>query len=272
VRTITNAPRYQYGMIKKIEHFWKGLSSDRTQISALPPQEYGERFIKFMAGVTMSAEEAARDQHDREAAAEAVAAANEAEASHQSSVQHNTYSAPPAPTYLPPAPPGMRSPQSPEPNPTVEKATRMAMKKEKDVAREEELPDRMMGTTSSSSVNAQGKVNPHAVLPIVEEMTEAGSVSGRSRGDSASGNRPFTPSPLETPGTRRSDGFTDLGPHGIGGRGPPTPPKSSYLDPDAGFGGNRSRSGSGTSMGKGLRRVISRESLDKALPPLPQGN
>lgn len=253
-------------MIKKIEHFWKGLSSDRTQISALPPQEYGERFIKFMAGVTMSAEEAARDQLEREEAAAAMAAANEAEASHQSS-------APPAPTYLPPAPPGMRSPQSPEPNPTIEKATRKATKKEKDVAREEELPDRMIGTTTSSTtVNTQGKANTHAVLPIVEEMAEAASVSGRSRGDSASGNRPFTPSPLETPGTRRSDGFTDLGPHGIGGRGPPTPPKTSYLDPEAAYDGNRSRSGSGASMGKGLRRVISRESLDKALPPLPQGN
>ncbi|KAI1865590.1 hypothetical protein JX265_007913 [Neoarthrinium moseri] len=261
-----------YGVIKKIEHFWKGLSSDRTQISALPPVEYGERFIKFMAGVTMSPEEAERDQRDREAAAEAAAASEEADVAHHDS-QRNSQGAPPVPTYLPPAPPGMRSPKSPEPNPTVEMALRKATKKEKNVAKEDEVPER---TITTSSANAQGKGNAHAVLPVVEETAEAASIvsgiSARSHGDHASGNRPFTPSLMETPGTMRADGFTDLGPHGIGGRGPPTPPKSSYLDPTARFEGNRGRSDSGASTGKGLRKVISRDSLEKDLPPLPQGH
>ncbi len=48
-------------MIKKIEHFWKGLSHDRTQISALPPEQYGDRFYNFVEGITMSAEEARRE-------------------------------------------------------------------------------------------------------------------------------------------------------------------------------------------------------------------
>lgn len=62
-----------YGMVKKIEHFWKGLSSDREKISALPPQQYGDRFLKFMSGITMSPEDAAREAQDRgdDAAAEA---------------------------------------------------------------------------------------------------------------------------------------------------------------------------------------------------------
>lgn len=258
-----------YGVIKKIEHFWKGLSSDRTQISALPPQEYGERFINFMAGVTRSPEEAEREEKEREAAAAAAeAAGNEGETSRRGSMRRNSNTVPPVPGYLPPPPPNMHSTNLPEPNPTVEKATKKAMKKEKDL--EEELPDRKITTTTTASAAKA----PHAVLPVVEEAAEAVSVGGRSIGDNASGSRPFTPSRMEGSSATRADGFTNLGPHGIGGRGPPTPPKTSYLDPET-----RSRSGSGASAasaGKGsiggrfLRSRISRESLDKALPPLPR--
>ncbi|RYO73917.1 hypothetical protein DL766_009278 [Monosporascus sp. MC13-8B] len=232
-----------YGIIKKIEHFWKGLSSERTQISALPPHEYGERFINFMSGITMSPEEAERDARDREAAAAAVESARIStggvEEPRRSSAQ-----APPAPTYLPPAPPGMRSPNSPEPNPTVEKALKKATKKEKDVAKEDQVPDRKITTSIAS---AMGRSNSSAVLPVVEETAEASSLRGQSR----NGPRPFTPS-------QREDGYTDLGPHGIGGRGPPTPPKTSYFDV------GRKRAGSGG------EKTINRDSLDKALPPLPQ--
>ena len=217
----------QYGIIKKIEHFWKGLSNERTQISALPPHEYGERFINFMAGITMSAEEAERDALDREAAAAAMEAGDP-----------NAQDAPPAPTYLPPAPPGMRSPLSPESNPIVEKAMKKAIKTEKDVAKEDQVPERVMTTTV-------GRSSSNAVLPVVEETAEAGSVRGQSSG----GPRPYTPS-------ERDDGYTDLGPHGIGGRGPPTPPKTSYID----MGIKRNSS----------ERPATRDSLDKALPPLPQ--
>ncbi|KAI0202823.1 hypothetical protein F4808DRAFT_419989 [Astrocystis sublimbata] len=219
-----------YGMIKKIEHFWKGLSSDRTQISALPPVEYGDRFLEFMSGITMSPEEAARDRSDRAAAAAATVS---------SSVDRQA--PPPMPTYLPPAPPEMRSPQSPEPNPTVEAAFRKATLKEKDISKEDEIPDRKITT----SVPPPGRTNSHTVLPVVEESTEAASLGGRSQGGSSiTESRPFTPSPME-----RHDGFTELGPHGIGGRGPPTPPKTSYIEPS--------------------KARVSREDLDKALPPLP---
>ncbi|KAI0007875.1 SAICAR synthase-like protein [Xylariaceae sp. FL0662B] len=253
-----------YGIIKKIEHFWKGLSSDRSQISALPPEEYGDRFIKFMSGITMSQEEAARDAFEREAAAAAAAASAEVDPSHpEGSQAPGSDSVPPAPSYLPPPPPGMRSPQSPEPNPTVEKALKKACKKEKDVAKEEQVPERKITTTGAPS---NGRTSTHAVLPVVEETAEAGSIGGRSRRDSASGSRPFTPA-------ERHDGFTDLGPHGIGGRGPPTPPKTSYPESNNGHGGVRKRSdssGGSTTGEKFLRHRISRESLEKALPPIPR--
>lgn len=52
-------------MVKKAENFWKGLSHPRTQISPIPPEQYGERFINFMEGITMSKEEAERLQQAR---------------------------------------------------------------------------------------------------------------------------------------------------------------------------------------------------------------
>ncbi|KAL5000826.1 hypothetical protein BDV10DRAFT_29123 [Aspergillus recurvatus] len=49
-----------YGTVKRIEHFIKGLTHDRTQISPIPPEGYGDRFINFIRRITMSKEEAER--------------------------------------------------------------------------------------------------------------------------------------------------------------------------------------------------------------------
>jgi 1-phosphatidylinositol-4-phosphate 5-kinase len=252
-------------MVKKIETFWKGLSADRTQISSVPPQEYGDRFLKFMSGVTMSPEQAARDEEEREAAA--VAVAGEINSQAHEGIK-NSISAPPAPNYLPPPPPGMRGPGSPEPNPTVEAAARKALKRDEDVAREDDLPERKLTTTSTTATS--GKPTGHTVLPIVEEVGESGSVGDAGRADSAGGSRPYTPNQPDSSISNRPDGFTDLGPHGIGGRGPPTPPKSSYVDVGA-VEENRKRGGSGSSgnLGTGVANKVSRDSLDKALPPIP---
>ena len=51
-----------YGFVKRIEHFYKGLKDNRTQISPVPPQQYGDRFINFITGITMTREEAERRQ------------------------------------------------------------------------------------------------------------------------------------------------------------------------------------------------------------------
>jgi 1-phosphatidylinositol-4-phosphate 5-kinase len=49
-----------YGTVKRIEHFVKGLTHDRTQISPIPPEGYGDRFVNFIRRITMSKEEAER--------------------------------------------------------------------------------------------------------------------------------------------------------------------------------------------------------------------
>ncbi|KAJ7510299.1 hypothetical protein B0H11DRAFT_1701789 [Mycena galericulata] len=40
-----------YSIVKKLEHFWKGLSADRHKISPVEPGEYGDRFFAFMKAI-----------------------------------------------------------------------------------------------------------------------------------------------------------------------------------------------------------------------------
>ncbi|KAL9050881.1 MAG: hypothetical protein Q9162_006356 [Coniocarpon cinnabarinum] len=56
----------KYNGVKKTEHFLKGLAarSRKNELSAVPPDRYGDRFVKFINGVTMSKEAAL--QADRE--------------------------------------------------------------------------------------------------------------------------------------------------------------------------------------------------------------
>ncbi|KAL8278625.1 hypothetical protein RQP46_008917 [Phenoliferia psychrophenolica] len=40
-----------YSTLKKIEHFFKGMQHDKHMISAVPPKEYGDRFLAFIRSV-----------------------------------------------------------------------------------------------------------------------------------------------------------------------------------------------------------------------------
>ncbi|KAA1108370.1 Phosphatidylinositol-4-phosphate 5-kinase [Puccinia graminis f. sp. tritici] len=40
-----------YSFVKKFEHFWKGMSHDKDMISAVPPVEYGDRFMNFLFSI-----------------------------------------------------------------------------------------------------------------------------------------------------------------------------------------------------------------------------
>lgn len=157
----------QYGIIKKIEHFWKGLSSDRTQISALPPDQYGDRFYNFVEGITMSHEEAQREALRREK--EAMEEANhpsEKTATHKGKQK----AIPPMPTHQPPAPPTGPS-SSDQAKDTIDKAHQEARRNEKaGAAAEQYIPDRVLMTTA---VAAEGRNSQHEpILPVVEEAGE----------------------------------------------------------------------------------------------------
>ncbi len=286
-------------MIKKIEHFWKGLSNDRTQISALPPQEYGNRFLNFISGVTMSLEEASREAQEKDAAQAAAAAAEEGQQrvnSWGNSTRRRSLSfVPPIPNYQPPPPPSPLPADrpSPEAEATVQRAEQEARKTEPNGLSEEEIPDRTLRTTVTSPKHVATPGERTTVLPVVEETAE-GSTGDRSRHShisstlTESDGRPLTPA---KDGQEMEPGFSNpiLGIHHVTARGrvpPPTPPKTGH-----GYGGNTKPesadsgygiSGVGGASNGGLRSVtgtqkslrihnqISRDSLDKALPPLPK--
>lgn len=44
----------RYNIVKKAEHLWKGFGGHEPEISPIPPQRYGERFIKFISALTKS--------------------------------------------------------------------------------------------------------------------------------------------------------------------------------------------------------------------------
>jgi len=63
-RVIAN--QAQYGFVKHLEHFWKSLSNDEKQISPIPPERYGDRFVRFISGITKSPELAAEDAKEKD--------------------------------------------------------------------------------------------------------------------------------------------------------------------------------------------------------------
>ncbi|KAH6605788.1 hypothetical protein Trco_004941 [Trichoderma cornu-damae] len=136
-----------YGMIKKIEHFWKGLSNDKSKISALPPDQYGDRFYHFIQGITMSAEEAKRERARRDQ--ELMLQAQKQERSRQSAI-------PPMPMHQPPAPPvGLQA------------NGRVPLK----CAPEGQIPERTLKT--SAAMPGARDSQHEAILPVVEEVGES---------------------------------------------------------------------------------------------------
>ena len=222
-------------MIKKIEHFWKGLSSDRTQISALPPQEYGERFYSFVEGVTMSQEEAAMAQVAQEKAEVVAPLAGERErvASWNSGMRKRaSQDVPPVPTHKPPPPPPA-PPPPPGSNNSAQALDAECYNGDTEGSNKNDVPDRTVKRRDSPNAG-------QAILPVVEEAPES-SVSGRSRAGSSG-----------RPTSRERDGMEapDLP--------PPTPkgkPEDKLKNVDSGYSGR-------------LKSEPGRESLHKALPPL----
>ncbi|CAG7563111.1 unnamed protein product [Fusarium equiseti] len=235
-----------YGIIKKIEHFWKGLSSDKTQISALPPDQYGDRFYHFIEGVTMSTEEAHREAERRHQ--EMIEAQrSETRVSSWNSRRRSSQAVPPVPSHVPPPPPGPRSPEARE---TLERANKAAERSERHGFTEDQVPDRVLSTGTAKDTRDSMQHEP--ILPVVQEAGE------NARDDNEL--RPLTPPKdfnKSLPPTRAP---------------PPTPPKSGYLGPgsaDSGYAGLSNGTASDNN-GPTLRHRVSHDSLNKELPPLPR--
>lgn len=151
-----------YGTVKRLENFWKGLSQDKQQISPIPPVPYGDRFIKFVKGITMSPEEAER---------QAAAAKN----------VHSTEATRPFEPQL--------VARTNTDNSVIQGAERQARKTEMKGADESNVPDRVLTTQRSSSAERSGD-RAGMTLPIVDEAGESASTGGRSGSSVVDGVRP----------------------------------------------------------------------------------
>lgn len=170
-----------YGFVKRVEHFWKGMSSDSSQISPIPPEGYGDRFVKFISGITMAKEEQERQEQSGNLLDGSI------ETHRRSSFPISRHST----------------------EKVIEKAEKQAHKTEKEGAIEDLKRDRTLSAVRSPSVERASGAGG-ATLPVVEEDGEAASredsIHGGKLGSSAPDGRTYTgeqppPTPLKD-GTR----------------------------------------------------------------------
>lgn len=186
----------------------------------------------------MSSEEAHREAQRRDQ--EMIQAQSGTErVSSWNSRRKSSKDVPPMPSHMPPAPPS--GPRSPEAREVAERAIREARRTDKNGSSELNVPDRVLATSASGSTqdNTRGSMQHDTILPIVEEAGE------EQRPETPAKNNSWSSPPSRAP--------------------PPTPPKSGYgkpNSPDSGYAGNGSN-------GTITQPRLSQDSLNKALPPLP---
>ena len=49
-----------YNWYKRVEHLWRSMQYDKHRISAVPPREYGDRFLGFMASIVRNGDQSRR--------------------------------------------------------------------------------------------------------------------------------------------------------------------------------------------------------------------
>ena len=163
------------------------MSNDKDQISPIAPQAYGDRFVKFITGITMPREEAERQSHDQ--------------------LDGSIHTNRPSSHYL------SRS----STDRVMEKAEKQAQKTADPSGSDGELRDRTIGVVQRPSTDVPNGI-AGTTLPIVQEDGEASSTGGHSAHSREREDGASTPSP-ETPNARI------LQPPPLGGNPPPTPPK-----------------------------------------------
>ncbi|KAF1837979.1 SAICAR synthase-like protein [Decorospora gaudefroyi] len=249
-----------YSLIKRMEHFIKGITNTESQISAIPPERYGDRFIKFISAVTKTKEAA-----DREKQEEATNQLNELSLD---GVNSNTL-------------------QRSSTDRVIQKAEHEADRSRRHGHSEEDVPNLHMRAVRSPSAE-RGEIG--TTLPVVEEAGESSSVGGQSNRSASNTHRnseqnlaspppPPTGSsylgrpPLLQPRSRSREQEGDHPP----GRAPPTPPKDSATassdgrpptPPKDDYMSNR-HSGPPTPPKEDKGRSLARASLDKELPRTP---
>ncbi|KAG9897695.1 SAICAR synthase-like protein, partial [Aureobasidium melanogenum] len=155
-----------YSMIKRFEHFFKGLSSPESQISAIPPERYGDRFIRFISGITKSRERAEAEKEQL----------LEQGSDRLNQAIHNIEG-----TLDDPQLSGVNILRSSDHNPAgtdkvMRKAEKQAEKSRHRGANEDDIPDRAIGAVRSPHAENDNMIT----LPVIGEAAENGSPSSRT--------------------------------------------------------------------------------------------
>lgn len=158
-------------MIKRVEHFFKGLSNVESQISPIPPERYGDRFVRFISGITKSIELALQEKADKVMAPlELDQHAGEGHISDSYDGERGEL---------------IRSPT----DKVMAKAEKQAEKSRDDLSKSEEsAPDRSLSTVRSPSPGRQD--NAGFTLPVLEEVGESSSTGHGSRSSERSRQTP----------------------------------------------------------------------------------
>lgn len=244
----------QYNYVKKAEHFWKGMGGHESQISPIPPIRYGDRFVKFISGITMSREAAEKDR---------VSAVSDANAVTIPGGGRETL-------FNDPNLGGVNVVHEKPSNPAgteavMEQASHIALKTMQNGASEDDVPDRQITTVRSPGGT---EIDVNHLLPVIGEAGESASNASR------------TPSRI-TPAHSHEDmtdrqrlvllGNANMPAEAIGEVPPPTPPKTDgsidtrAADERLSWGG-RPPPTPPKDDSKGNDGRMSRASLDKALP------
>ncbi|KAF1946670.1 SAICAR synthase-like protein [Clathrospora elynae] len=234
-----------YSLVKRMEHFIKGIANTESQISAIPPERYGDRFIKFISGVTKTTEAANREKLEQ-----ATNAVNDLSLD------------------------GTLSRSSTDR--VMARAEHQADRSRQHGHTEQDVPTKHIRTVRSPSAER--------VLPVVEEAGESSSVGGHSNRSASDGHVPPSPPPPPQMGalhlgppqlqSRSRSRERDQ----MHNRPPPTPPKDSGTASSDGrpptpakddsYMSNR-HSGPPTPPKEMRGRSLQRVSLDKELPRTP---
>lgn len=197
----------QYNYIKKAEHFWKGMGGHESQISPIPPVRYGDRFVKFISGITMSREAAEKER---------VSAASDVNAVTLPGGRETIFNDPNlgGVNVFPEKPSNPAGTEA-----VMEEASHIALKTMQRGASEEDVPDRQISTVRSPGGT---ETDISQLLPVIGEAGESASNASR------------TPSRI-TPSHSRENlsdhqrlvllGNANMPPEAVGEVPPPTPPK-----------------------------------------------
>lgn len=247
------------------------MSSPESQISAIPPERYGDRFIKFIAGVTKTRE---RAEYEKAHFETLEASDSIGQIGHEVRKAEGTLDDP----LL--AGVNVTTPRIDLDNPVgtdsvIREAERQADESKRRGSSEDNVPNRSISAVRESESDRQD-----LTLPVIGEAAESGSATSTAmtpqrstesfRGRTDHAQPPYTvvlgnanmanqslgevppPTPPKTDGPVANEEF-ERG-RISSSRPPPTPPK------DEQDGAHLSRTST----------RISRSSLDKALPPVPQ--